>query len=147
MKRRLLLACALLVCVSPSLAAADSTSYDGRYNASMSCDATPSQPALQNEPFLVNFKDGQAQFTRTIYRVNTVTPSGTNAQGKGTVSPDGDMSLTETASGPGTEFVATYEGQFDGKMAHLSGAQQWHYPGTGANYSRPCTVTLSGSSK
>jgi hypothetical protein len=139
-----LLACALLTVSSQSLAASPSD-YDGTYSGSIECDALPGQEPLRNEHFPVEFKNGQAQYERDVRKANTATPSGVTAKGKGTVSPDGDVSLTETAVGKGWDFEATYRGRFDGKTAQLSGAQHWHLQGTGAPWTRPCTIMLSPS--
>jgi len=140
----LLLTCVLLAVASPSLAAS-STNYDGTYSGHISCDAMPGAGPLQNEQFPLVFKNGQAQYVRAVLQANAATPSGVTAQGKGTVSPDGDVSLTETAEGQGWGFEATYRGRFDGKTARLSGAQRWRLAGTGVPYTRPCTITLSPS--
>ncbi len=70
---------------------------------------------------------------------------GVSAQGKGLVSSDGDVTLTETAQGQGWGFTATYRGRFDGTAAKLSGAQQWRLANNGGPYTRPCTITLSSA--
>jgi len=142
--RVLLLACAVVAAVSPALAAGP-TGYDGRYSGSIECDALPGQEPLRNEQFPLEFKDGQAQYQRDVRQANAITPIGVTAYGKGTVSPAGDVSLTETADGKGWGFKATYQGRFDGKTAKLSGAQQWQMPVTGSPYTRPCTIALAPS--
>jgi len=143
-KLAVLLTCALLTVTSQSLTASPSD-YDGTYSGTIECDALPGQEPLRNEQFPLEFKNGQAQYERDVRKANSTVPIGVTAQGKGTVSPDGDVSLTETAVGKGWSFEATYRGQFDGKTAQLSGAQHWRLPDTGEPYTRPCTIKLSAS--
>jgi len=140
----LLLTCAVFALSSPSLAASTSD-YDGKYSGTISCDALPGQDPLRGKRFSLDISDGHARYEREVLKWNTTQHIGVTEKGAGPVSPDGDVSLKGSAGSSQWSYTATYQGRFNGKDLHLTGAQQWQLPGSHAAFTRPCTIRLAPS--
>jgi hypothetical protein len=137
---------AVTVCVlSLGVSTSGAADRDGRYGGSITCDVLPGQTVEQlKTEFSMTVVDGRAQYQREVLRPTGRARLGVTERGTGTVSRDGDVSLTGSAGGPTWSYEATYQGRFEGARLRLSGRQLWHLPGRGA-HSRPCAIEVSRS--
>jgi len=118
--------------------------YDGRYTGLINCDVLPGQTVEQlKTEFSLKIIGSQAEYQREVLRPTDRGRLGVTERGTGTVSPDGEVSLTGSAAGQTWSYEAKYSGRFEGKNLRLKGAQSWRLPQR--THTRPCTIGVSRS--
>ena len=119
--------------------------YAGRYAGLITCDTLPGRTYEQlKTEFSMSIVNGKAEYEREILRPNSRGRLGVTERGAGTVSPDGEVSLTGSAGAQTWSYQATYRGRFDGKSLRLSGTQVWRLPDK-IGHERPCSIHVSRS--
>lgn len=113
---------------------------DGRYVGRIACDALP---GLTRKPldaeFTMTVRDGKVDFERKVLQPDSRHPSGVVERGHGTVSADGEITLSGSARGGNWRYEASYAGRSGSDETRLSGTQTWHMPG-GVNRVRNCSI-------
>jgi hypothetical protein len=128
----------------PSVATGASE-YDGRYTGLINCDVLPGQTVEQlKTEFSLKIIGSQAEYQREVLRPTDRGRLGVTERGTGTVSPDGEVSLTGSAAGQTWSYEAKYSGRFEGKNLRLTGAQMWRLSQR-PTLTRRCTIGVSRS--
>jgi len=81
---------------------------------------------------------GQAEYEREVLNPDTHVHIG-EEKGTGSVTPDGNISLSGSAAGTGWNFVARYAGRLEATTFRLTGTQTWQL-GFRPTIVRPCAI-------
>jgi serine/threonine-protein kinase len=126
-------------------AAAAAPAYTGRFSGVITCDPIPGRTYAQLQvEFALNIANGRVEYERDVRAATSLRRIGVTERGTGTVSPDGEVSLTGSAAGRDWAYEATYHGRIDGQRLRLEGTQIWRLPEM-VGHKRPCTIEVSRS--